>query len=227
MLTPKATIKDLLGSVDKLGYIVACINGTGQNYVIGSRSTVNLNEQSNYICLMSLSEDIDASPEKANYVKQRGNASLELRKGGRITGSTIFRAIGLGTLKEQQQHYEQVYQGKESPVSAELQELFDYGTSQEINALDTLVGKIMPVCFPDLMYRENGCEVVELGDSYAVISEDGNGVGDNAHVQKALRLNVPDQEKSGQLTSTTKYQRTTLHNYLVRWQQRRVANFVT
>jgi hypothetical protein len=52
---------------------------------------------------------------------------------------------------------------------------------QEINALETLVGKIMPVYFPDLLYRENGCEVVELGDPYAVISEDGSGVGDNAH----------------------------------------------
>ena len=85
----------------------------------------------------------------------------------------------------------------------------------------------MPVYFADLVYRENGCEVVKLGDSYAVISGDGRGVGDNAHVQKPLKLNVPDQEKSGQLTSTTKYQSTTLRNYFVRWQQRRVANFVT
>ena len=66
----KATIKDFRGSVDKLGHIVACINGTGQNYVIGSRSTVNLNEQSNHICSKSLSEHSNASPETANYIKE-------------------------------------------------------------------------------------------------------------------------------------------------------------
>ncbi|XP_071139869.1 uncharacterized protein [Mytilus edulis] len=128
-------------------------------------------------------------------IKQRGDEWFELRKGSRITGSTIFRGIGLGTLKEQQQHYDKAFHGKETPVSAELQELFDYGTSQEINALGTLVSKILPVYFPDLVYREDGCEVISIGDSYAVISGDGSGVDNNDKVQMAFEFKCPKPGK--------------------------------
>lgn len=65
--------------------------------------------------------------------------------------------------------------GNENPVSYELQMLFDYGISQEI--LGTLLGKILPVYFPQLLFEEDGCEVIPLGgDSKAVISGDRTGV---------------------------------------------------
>lgn len=44
----------------------------------------------------------------------------------------------------------------------------------------------MPVYFPDLVYREDGCEVIKLGDSYAAIVGDGSGVRDNRQVQMAF-----------------------------------------
>lgn len=55
-------------------------------------------------------------------------------------------------------------------ISVELQNLFDYGTNNENNALATLLGTILTVYFPTLSHREDGCEIVPLGDSYAVIS---------------------------------------------------------
>jgi hypothetical protein len=38
-----------------------------------------------------------------------------------------------------------VYHGIERPISDKLQSFFDYGTREELNALGTLLGKIVPV----------------------------------------------------------------------------------
>ncbi|CAC5399604.1 unnamed protein product [Mytilus coruscus] len=168
--TCKNTITKLLESVDNLGYVVAALNGTGLNYIYGTKSTIYLDQQDNYICLKDTNTaDDHAKQLDTGITKQRTDQWLELRKESRITGSTMFGALGLGTLKDQQEHFDRVHRGIEKPVSDELQKLFDYGTSQEINALCTLLGKIFPVYFPQLLLKEDGCEVIPLGD-------DGTGV---------------------------------------------------
>ncbi|CAG2219838.1 unnamed protein product [Mytilus edulis] len=139
-------------------------------------------KQGNYKCLkdgIHLNEPMD---QDSNIMKQRSNAWHELRNGSRITGSTIFRALGLDTLKEQQNHYDKVYKGVEKPISDNLSSLFEYGTAQEINALGSFVGKVMPVYFPDLIYKEDGCIILPFGDTQAVISGDGTGVNTNNDV---------------------------------------------
>jgi hypothetical protein len=73
-----------------------------------------------------------------------------LRKESRVTGNTLFRALVLATLREQQEHFDCVYHGIERPISDKLQSFFDYGTRAELNALGTLLGKIVPVYFPQL-----------------------------------------------------------------------------
>ena len=55
-----------------------------------------------------------------------------------------FKTLGCAMLKDQQSHYDKVYNGKVTKVSPEMQALFDYRSSQEINALATLLGKM---CF--------------------------------------------------------------------------------
>jgi hypothetical protein len=64
-----------------------------------------------------------------------------------------------------------VYHGIERPISDKLQSFFDYGTREELNVLGTLLGKIVPVYFPQLTYIEDGCEIMDLGDSRAIICE--------------------------------------------------------
>ncbi|CAG2230153.1 unnamed protein product [Mytilus edulis] len=175
-------VSELIDCMDKLGYAVSCLNGTSNNYIQGSKSTIFLNRQGNYKCLkdgIHLNEPMD---QDSNIMKQRSNAWHELRNGSRITGSTIFRALGLDTLKEQQNHYDKVYKGVEKPISDNLSSLFEYGTAQEINALGSFVGKVMPVYFPDLIYKEDGCIILPFGDTQAVISGDGTGVNTNNDV---------------------------------------------
>lgn len=47
-----------------------------------------------------------------------------------------------------------------------VQSFLDHGTREEINA----VGKILPVYFPQLSFREDGCEMINIGNYMAVIS---------------------------------------------------------
>lgn len=69
-----------------------------------------------------------------------------------------------------------MHHGIERSISDKLQFFFNYGTRYELNALGTLLGKIVPVYFPQLTYIEDGCEIMDLGDFRAIISGDGTGI---------------------------------------------------
>jgi hypothetical protein len=71
-----------------------------------------------------------------------------------------------------------------------------YGTEQEINALGTFVGRIMPVYFPQILFREDGCETLPLGDGYAVISGDGSGINSDGSVDVAVEFKCPKTWKT-------------------------------
>ncbi|CAG2191099.1 unnamed protein product [Mytilus edulis] len=172
----QSIIKDLLECIDKLGFTIACINGTENNYVYGT----------NQIPLFLLIRKDDA-----RITKQRSDSWLNLRKESRITGSTIFKALGLSTLKEQQRHFDKTYGGLTEAIPDELQTLFDYGTEQEINGIGTLVGKIIPVYFPSLILVEDGCEKIPIGDSYAIISGDGSGTTASNVNEMAFEIKCP------------------------------------
>ena len=198
IITSQSSIQDLLSSIDKLGFAVACINGTEQHYVLGSNAAVHFESQENYVCLREVVLT-NKSPSIDNPVpmttKQHSQQWHALRDQSRITGSTIFQALGCATLKEQKSHYDKVYNGKVIQVSPELQALFDYGSSQEINALATLLGKILPVYFPRLIFREDGCCVVPLNDSYAVISGDGSGINADNNINMTFEFKCPKPKK--------------------------------
>ena len=139
----------MLQSFDKLGYAVACINGTYKQYVLGCKTLVSFDNQSNYVCLKKLIHENETDNfHNAHITKQKSDKWFELRRENRITGSTIFRAIGMNTLKEQQEHYDKVFKGIEKPLS-----------KAKIHALATLLGKILPVYYPHLTFIEDGCEI--------------------------------------------------------------------
>ena len=66
----------------------------------------------------------------------------EERQQAKVTGSTIFKAFGLNTLKEQQEHYNDKVKGvglngKEMTISSKTEEAMKYGTENELNAVGT------------------------------------------------------------------------------------------
>lgn len=66
-------------------------------------------------------------------------------------------------------------------MSDEKRDPFEYRSKNEINGLATLAGKYLPVFLPHIIFSEDGCRNINLGndkgsDSYAVSSSDGTGV---------------------------------------------------
>ena len=78
-------------------------------------------------------------------------------------GKYPSRALGLGTLKEQQSHYTKVHNGEREVVSPDLQVRFDYGAANKSHALVTTLGKIIPIFHPGVTFSEYGCVVLQSG----------------------------------------------------------------
>jgi hypothetical protein len=49
----------------------------------------------------------------------------------------------------------------------------EHGIKNEINGLATLITKYVPVFYPELVYKEDGCEIIRLENCVAVVSGDG------------------------------------------------------
>ena len=189
----KACAQTNLRCVDDLGYMVAHLNGTSSTYVRGIGVMVDLGRQANYTCLRKLDDALlDQIDHKQNsqYIKQRTNAWHELRSGACVTGSTMHKALGLGTLKQQKEH---VLKGRgiQPVIGDQLQSHFDYGEAMEKHALGTLVGKIMPVHFPELIFVEDGCAIIPIGDKFCVISGDGSGSMTGSDCKVAFEIKCP------------------------------------
>ena len=95
-------------------------------------------------------------------------------------GKYPSRALGLGTLKEQQTHYNKVYNGEREVVSPDLQIRFDYGSANKSHALATTLGKIIPIFCPGVTFSEYGCVVLQAGSGNNMnVREDGSGATEN------------------------------------------------
>ena len=155
--------------MDKIGYYTATLNEKQGHYKEGSN--VNMRTQGIYY---ELNESYQTDVPR--FVKQWSDKWFELPKKAKVTGSTMHSALGLETLKRQQEHFDQVIHGKTRKSPSEQQQTnMEFGTKNEINATPTLACKIMPVYFPDLSYVEEGCYLLnEQGSDFMVVSPDGS-----------------------------------------------------
>ncbi|VDI60616.1 Hypothetical predicted protein [Mytilus galloprovincialis] len=94
----------------------------------------------------------------------------------KVTGSTAHQALGLSGLKKLQEHFEYVFHQKDRPdFSEDAQKRMKYGTDNEINAIGTLVSKILPIFYPNFSFVEEGCEVVcDKDETFLIVSPDGS-----------------------------------------------------
>ena len=197
-----ACVRSILECIDEFGFILSCVNKTEHQYVKGFETPVYLDHQSNFSCMSTYTDGVYSLmnlKERSCHVKQHTKQWHELRDGAVVTGSSWYDVIGLTNLKKQKQHYERVVHKKKEIVSNELQELYDYGSSNEINGIATLVGKVIPVFYPHLTYREDGCEVMPIAagsDNYAVSSGDGSGIDTSGQVEVAFEIKCPKPGKT-------------------------------
>ena len=95
-------------------------------------------------------ESVDLSEEDCiQYIKQGSNLWHEQRKKAQITGSTLYRALGLESLSSQKEfHTEFILGCKPLPFSPEVQQRLEHGLKHEKNVIATLVAYIMPSFLP-------------------------------------------------------------------------------
>ena len=186
LLKAEHAVQSLLDTNDMIGYAIACMNGRGDDYICGQGTSVSFDKQPNYVCLKYNADKlVDRNdPLQTDLVKQNSETWYGLRQEAKVTGTTIYRALGLSTLCEQKEHYAKQISGEDIPISPELQALFDYGKNNEINALATTVCKIIPIYYPRVRYVEDWCSrVLTTSGTPIVVSSDGKGVNEEGNAK--------------------------------------------
>ena len=131
--------------------------------------------QQNWIRLKPPAE-LPPSCIKPQYTQQRSDEWFKLRTESPVTGSTVYVVLGASTLKEQQKHFDKVKRDivEHTVTPKDLQDRFDYDTDNEVNAIATLTGKILPFYYPSLTYVEDGCHRVYINqEPLMIVSPDG------------------------------------------------------
>ena len=82
------------------------------------------------------------------YIQQGSDLWFQNRNLALVTGSLCFDALGLNTLAAQKNHYDHYVLKKPKEITPETQANFDHGNKNEINAVASIVGVIMPAIFP-------------------------------------------------------------------------------
>ena len=93
---------------------------------------------------------IDLEDEaNTQFCSQRSEIWHRLRSKARITGSSMFRALGFDTLKEEKKHCYIYCKGRPpKDFTPEVQRYIQFSCENEIHAISTLVGLAMPALLP-------------------------------------------------------------------------------
>ena len=193
-------------SIDVLGNICSQLNSCTHLYARGTEIDFKLANQSNFVCLKNHSSD-ETEVRDSRFVKQRGKPWMKIREQARATGSTLHNAIGLNSLKAQLEHFDYVmHKIEKNTVDESTKQKMKYGTDHEIDAVATMVGKVLPIYHPDLTYIEEGCYVLSENDKpLIVVSPDGSGrqdISDKAAVGFEFKCPYPGKTFTTQVQYT-------------------------
>ena len=162
-----------LAIIKSLGYYGSAANGKHADYSVPD--LVALARQENYHTLTT-----NAYKDTGDTTKmiQRSEDWFELRKSAPVTGSNLNRALGLDGLKKQHQYFDEIIHGTVSQEFSEAQkQAMSFGTEHEIDAIATLVGRIIPFYYPVVVFREEGCSVLDYGGENILVSSPDGSMG--------------------------------------------------
>lgn len=99
-------------------------------------------------------------------------------------------------MKKQKEYFDKVICKVEEEKSNQVKKNMEYGTNNEINAIATLVTKVLPVLHPCLEYREEGCIPLYREDKFTMIvspdgSLEGNSEVESKTTEMAIELKCP------------------------------------
>ena len=166
----KKQLDDSLVITNKLAFYGATLNNSQEMFC--NSDTIVMSDQPNFHQLNS-----DFVTNDTRLIPQRSDKWFKLREAAMVTGSTCHKALGLGTLKQQNEHFDIVVNKADKPSPTEdIQRRMEYGTKHEIDAVATVTAKVLPFLYPDYKYIEEGCIQVPYKDqaSFLVVSPDGS-----------------------------------------------------
>ena len=166
------SVEETITTLDKLCCSVSTLSGS-LNVAL---TDVDHSSQNNWIGLKP-PEMLSPEHQIPRYTQQRTDQWKERRSVFRVTGSTLHSALGLRKLKQQKLHYDKVIYGKEEIFDANVLEKLQHGVQNEVNAVATLTGIILPFLFPkeSIGYVEEGwCELDGSERPLMLVSPDGS-----------------------------------------------------
>ena len=150
----ESVVRRLLDINIQITKLLAHIRKNNDVHVASHVRHITLSEQTNFFSLIDpeiarFAIDLD-DENNSQYIKQGTPLWHQQRAKARVTGSTLRSAIGLDTLMKQKEHYYVYVNGRQPPPpSPHLQQLFDHGKKNEVNATATLVSTAAPALLPD------------------------------------------------------------------------------
>jgi hypothetical protein len=82
----------------------------------------------------------------------------------------------LDSLKKQLKHFDMVAYGKEKPEFSEAVKVrLQHGVDNEPRAVATLLSKVLPMFYPDLIFYKEGCYKQDIKENKSIdVSPDGS-----------------------------------------------------
>ena len=154
----------------------------GIDSLVPDSKFVHLHKQTNYFPLLPseyVSNYIDLGDEaNTQFCSQRSQIWYRLRSKARITGSSMFRALGFDTLKEEKEHC-YVYCKRRPPkdFTPQVQRYIQFSCENEIHAISMLVGLAMPALLaPCYVFQECGPMFILGQNQRNLIDVSGDGM---------------------------------------------------
>ena len=108
-------------------------------------------------------------PENTDIIKQQLEKWFNVRKKAKVTGSTMYNALGLSSLGDlKQHHYQFLKKRSPPPFSDEVKKRMKYGQENEKNALAAVIGGLLPAFLP------NCFSFLEVGPSFISVFREEN-----------------------------------------------------
>lgn len=173
--------------IDRLGLVCATLNKSG--FLFSTSNVIDLKHQANYVHLSESSQPgmpemtdeenmMDSPIDKESFrtVKQKSHLWYQVRSKATFTGSTLYAALGLDTLKKQTEQFDfaRLIKQKSQEVNEDVRQRMALGIDNEINTVSTLVSKFLPVFYPDLLFVEDGFYWATHNAESLVFSPDGS-----------------------------------------------------
>ena len=200
----ESVVRRLLGINIQITHLLSHILQNSDIHVQSHVRHITLSEQTNFFSLLdpevaSFAVNLDEE-RNSQYIKQGTDLWHQQRAKARVTGSTLRSAIGLDTLTKQKEHFYVHVNGRQPPPpSPQLQQLFDHGKKNEVNAVATIVSTIAPAllqkCYsffevgPKFLHSTSRQHLMEVSADGILMCSNGENC-ENFHIHRNRKVLV-------------------------------------